>query len=40
MSKKILIVDDEKDMIAVIKFRLESRGYSVISAENGQEALE
>lgn len=40
MSKKILVVDDEIELVNVIKIRLEANGYEVISAYDGQEALE
>jgi len=36
---KILIVDDEPDIIEILKFNLENEGYNVISAANGKEAL-
>ena len=36
---KILIVDDEHDIIEILKFNLENEGYNVISAVNGKEAL-
>ena len=36
---KILIVDDEPDIIEILKFNLENKGYKVFSAENGKEAL-
>ena len=36
---KILIVDDEPDIIEILKFNLENEGYKVISAENGKVAL-
>ena len=36
---KILIVDDEPDIIEILKFNLENEGYKVISALNGKEAL-
>jgi len=39
MSKKILIVDDEPDVVAVIKFTLETRGFEVITAYDGDEGL-
>ncbi len=38
--KKILVADDEPDVLKVIGFRLSSKGYEVILATNGQEALE
>lgn len=36
---KIIIVDDEPDIIEILKFNLENEGYTVISAENGKVAL-
>lgn len=39
-NKKILLVDDEPDVLKIIKARLESVGYRVVTAINGQEALE
>ena len=36
---KILIVDDEPDIIEILRFNLENEGYKVLSAENGKEAL-
>jgi two-component system alkaline phosphatase synthesis response regulator PhoP len=40
MSKrKILIVDDEPDLVETLKFRLEHEGYETITAINGWEAL-
>lgn len=38
-DKKILVVDDEPDFLEMIKMRLEVSGYQVITASNGQEAL-
>lgn len=38
--KKILIIDDEKDFVDSIKEFLELRGYTVITAYNGIDALE
>lgn len=40
MAKKILVVDDEQDIIAFLSTLLEDNGYSVRSASNGVEALE
>jgi len=40
MPKRILVVDDEPWILAVIKRRLEVTGYSVTSAADGVEALE
>lgn len=36
---KILVVDDEKDLCEILKFNLESEGYSVDTANSGEEAL-
>ena len=40
MPKKILLVDDEEDIIETLTKRLRSRGYDVSAAANGREALE
>jgi two-component system, OmpR family, alkaline phosphatase synthesis response regulator PhoP len=40
MKKKILLVDDEKDLVRSVTFRLEDAGYEVVVAWDGQEALE
>jgi len=40
MAKKILIVDDEPDIITFISAVLEENGYSSISAGNGFDGLE
>ncbi|MDG1291303.1 MAG: response regulator transcription factor [Flavobacteriaceae bacterium] len=42
MKKKdirILLVDDEPDVIEIIKYNLEQEGYKVKTASNGKEAL-
>ena len=39
MSKRILIVDDEKDIADTLKFRLEATGYEVIVSYDGQDGL-
>lgn len=39
MKKKILIVDDEKDLLAVLEKRLTREGFSVIKADNGEDAI-
>ena len=38
--KKILVVDDEKPISDIIKFNLEKEGYEVVTAFDGEEALE
>lgn len=37
--KKILIIDDEKDMVELLRIELEHENYSVISAYDGEEGL-
>jgi two-component system alkaline phosphatase synthesis response regulator PhoP len=39
-SKKILIADDEPDILEIIQFNLQQEGYEVITAKNGEEAIE
>lgn len=39
-KKKILVVDDEPDIVTLIKSRLEANGYEVVSAYNGKDGLE
>lgn len=36
---KILLVDDEPDIIEFLKYNLEKEGYSVFTGNNGQEAI-
>ncbi len=40
MVKTIMVVDDAKDTVDMVKKLLESEGYNVIAALNGKEALE
>lgn len=37
---KILLVDDEPDILEFIKYNLEKEGYTVYTAENGKKAIE
>jgi two-component system alkaline phosphatase synthesis response regulator PhoP len=39
-SKKILIADDEQDILDIISYNLIAEGYEVITANNGNEAIE
>jgi two-component system, cell cycle response regulator len=39
-QQRILVVDDHPDNIEIIRARLESRGFEVDTASNGQEALD
>ena len=36
----VLVVEDQEEIAALIKFKLTSSGYDVIYAENGREGLE
>lgn len=38
-KQKILIVDDEPDILELIEYNLKKEGYQVYSARNGQEAV-
>lgn len=40
MSKSILIIDDSAAQRKVVRLALESKGYQIIEAENGQEGLD
>jgi DNA-binding response OmpR family regulator len=39
-KKTVLIVDDDKNLVESVKYRLEHRGYTVRVAYDGQQALE
>ena len=39
MNKKILIADDEADIVSMLKSFFESKGYRVLSATNGKDTL-
>ena len=39
-SKKLLLIDDDPNLILLVKDYLEFRGYQVMTAENGREALD
>ncbi len=40
MAKKILIADDEPNIVISLEFLLKREGYEVVVAHNGAEALE
>ena len=40
MPKEILIVDDEPSIVVPIQFLMEQQGYSVLVAQNGEDALD
>ena len=37
---KIMIVDDEQDVRDVIRLQLEQKGFNILEATNGQEAID
>lgn len=39
-NKRLLLIDDDPNLILLVKDYLEFRGYNVVTAENGREALE
>ena len=40
MSKKILIVDDEPNIVTALEFLLQKSGYEVLVAQDGEAALQ
>ena len=40
MAKKILVADDEQQLALAVKIRLQTRGYQVVTASDGRQALE
>ena len=38
--KRILVVDDEKDLLDLITYNLHRNGFDVVTSQNGNEALE
>ena len=38
-KRKILVVDDEQDLLEILKFNLETEGYDVTTATSAEEAL-
>ena len=39
MNKKILLVDDDPDMLTIFETLLKSSGYTVIKTQSGKEAI-
>ena len=39
MAQRILLVDDEQDLIDLLKYNLEKEGFEIYSALNGREAV-
>jgi len=40
MQKKILIIDDDIDLVEAMRLTLESEGFLVVDAQDGQKGLE
>ena len=38
-KKKVLIVDDEEDILELVQFHLEREGYDILCAETGEDAV-
>ena len=39
-QKKILLIDDEQDILEILSYNLEKEGYEVYTASNGNEGIE
>lgn len=39
-QKKILLIDDEQDILEILSYNLEKEGYEVFTATNGNEGIE
>ncbi|MGN6399557.1 MAG: response regulator transcription factor [Flavisolibacter sp.] len=39
-GRKVLIADDEPDIVEILKYNLEKEGYTVVTAKDGDEALD
>lgn len=40
MKEKILIVEDEKDIVKMLRYNLEKEGFKVIDARDGEDAMD
>jgi two-component system alkaline phosphatase synthesis response regulator PhoP len=40
MNKTILVIDDEKDLLELVRYNLEKEGYDVICASDGETGLD
>ena len=38
-AKTILVVDDEKDILDLVKYNLVKEGYTVLTARTGKQAI-
>ncbi|MDR2899118.1 MAG: response regulator YycF [Clostridiales bacterium] len=39
MSRKVLVVDDEKNIVDIVSFNLKKEGYEVLTGSDGEEGL-
>ncbi len=39
-TRKVLIADDEPDILEILKYNLSKEGYQVVTAKDGDEALD
>jgi len=39
-KRRVLIVDDERSILAVLRIKLKVSGYDILTASNGEEALD
>lgn len=39
-SRKVLIADDEPDILEILKYNLQQEGYQVVTAKDGDDAIE
>jgi DNA-binding response OmpR family regulator len=39
-ERKVLVVDDEENIIQILEFSIAAEGYEVVTASNGEEAIE
>lgn len=40
MKKKILIVDDEKNIVDILKYNLQKESFDTLEAYDGRQAIE
>jgi two-component system response regulator VicR len=40
MGRTILVVDDEKNIVDILSFNLEKEGYDVVTAYDGEKAMQ
>lgn len=40
LNARILVVDDEQDLLEILKFNLETEGYEVVTATSAEDALQ